>query len=254
MEYRVAQLNYTVVWLDDARRVRDNAPPVSVKLAGFDCHLHGAELVARPEDDYGDEYAARAALEPVLQGWEANSEVMNDLPFRFEFSGSRLELAAPQSVGTQAFAEVALAIAAALDATAHILHGEFPKPDPTIAIEGPVTAQLRSRWRQMRQGREPLTSFAYWAFTKIRSEFDSGSAKAGSILNISGPVLRKLSELSTVPDPKLGRKAEAQGRKLTDRELAWLKAVLPALIRRVMERENGFVNAQQITMADLPTL
>jgi hypothetical protein len=72
---QVLQLQYRVRWLSDDVSVRNDAAPVTVQLAGFDCSLSGETLIAEPSSDCSSVDAARAALEPALHAWEASSEL-----------------------------------------------------------------------------------------------------------------------------------------------------------------------------------
>ena len=85
---QVLQLQYRVRWLSDDVSVRNDAAPVTVQLAGFNCSLSGETLIAAPSSDCSSVDAARAALEPALHAWEASSELDQGLRFSFKYAGS----------------------------------------------------------------------------------------------------------------------------------------------------------------------
>lgn len=91
-------LIYDVEPLDDSLRVSDSAPAVHVNLNGFECELNGQQLVALPEDDFADVDSARTVLEGALHAWEAKSEIIDGLPFRFRFANSRTEMLARRMI------------------------------------------------------------------------------------------------------------------------------------------------------------
>lgn len=148
-----------------------------------------------------------------------------------------------------------MAGATSLTAVAAVERSRFPPPDVRLTREGAVAVQLRARWRQMEQGKEPLTGAAYFIFTTVlHAPFAGGVEQAANALNIGQRVLRKLSELSSRSDPQYGRKVGRADNPLTNAELAWLRAVLPVLIHRVLEFEAGASGLTQIAMDQLPPL
>ena len=247
MPLRVAWLTYRVEYLNENHRVSPSGPPVKAALNGFDCELAADVLTAIPAEDFADVDSAHHVLKPALRGWEAHSELVDRLPFRFVPSGSQLESDDPPGSAT-AHAQTAFAEVATCIDRASVERDRFPAPNTAIIREGPATAQLRARWRQVLQGTEPVYSGAYWIYTKIRDVPG---------LNVAGTVLRKLSEVSSLSDdPASGRKVSRQGRPLSDTEDQWLRAAVGLLLRRVMEVEAGVTGLEEITMAhpSLPQL
>jgi hypothetical protein len=248
--HRVSSLSYAVIWLDANRRVGDDAPLVQVAVRGFDCQLLSGTLTAAPRDDYADVDSAKDALEPGLRAWEAYCEIVDGLPFRFRFSGSSIQ--AMDEHGPGAAKVVTQAdFAYAVEGMA-VVRDSYPPPSPLVSIEGPVTSQLRARWRALAEGRESLTACAYWLETKLETAFGPGRKASAKTLGIEFKVLDRLGELSSADDAAHGRKAGQVGRTLTDNELGWLRAVGPVLIRRVLEHEASVQNLPVITMSDLP--
>lgn len=254
MRSRVASLTYTVTWLDDRRRVSDDAPAIQVPIRGFDCRLVGGILTAVPGEEYADADLAKDVLEPGLRAWEAHSEIVEGLPLRFCFSGSSTETVHQHgNPGPNRVAAI-MQTAWAVDA-ASVVRDSFPGPNAAINVEGPVTSSLRSRWRSMEAGHEPLTSCAYWLLTRIVREFGPDHKEAARKLQIHPKVLNRVSELSSVSDPDHGRKVdkrEGYDRELTGGELGWLRAAGKLLIRRVLEHEAGAGSLPVLTMNDLP--
>jgi hypothetical protein len=251
---KVASLVYRVIWLDDRRRVSDDAPVIEVPIRGFACQLVGGTLTAVPGDEYADPDSARDALEPGLRAWEAHSEIVDGLPFRFRLSGSSTETVDGNGNPGSAQVTVGVDIACGVD-TMSVVRDSFPGPNTAISVEGPATASLRSRWRSMEAGSEPLASCSYWLLTRIDREFGPGRKEAARKLQIDLKVLSELGRLTSVSDPDHGRKVGADHAKdhvLTGSEVAWLQAAGKLLIRRVLEHEAGVANLPLLTMNDLP--
>lgn len=247
---------YTVTWLDDRRRVSDDAPAIEAPIRGFDCRLAGGTLTAVPGNEYADPDSARDALEPGLRAWEAHSEIVDGLPFRFCFSGSSTETGDEHGNPGPNRVTVGVDIAFGVEAESAV-RDSFPGPNVAISIEGPITASLRSRWRSMEAGQEPLTSFAYWLLTRIEREFGPSRKETAVKLQVNLKVLSEIGRLTSVSDPAHGRKVDADQSKdhvLTGSEVGWLQAAGKLLIRRVLEHEASVANLPLLTMNDLPAL
>lgn len=256
MRSRVASLTYNVSWLDERRRVSDDVPVVEVPIRGFDCRLAGRTLTAVPGDDYADPDSARDALEPGLRAWEAHSEIVDGLPFRFRLYGSSTETVDEHGNPGPTQMTAMVEIACGVDALS-VVRDSFPGPDAAIGTEGPITASLRSRWRSMEAGHEPLASFAYWLLTRIEREFGPSRKEAAGVLQVDVKVLSGLGRLTSVSDPDYGRKVgpdQANDHVLTGSEVGWLQAAARLLIRRVLEHEAGVAGLPLLVMSDLPTL
>lgn len=253
---RVASLTYMVSWLDDHSRVADEAPAIEASIRGFECRLVGGTLSAVPGDEYADLDSARDALEPGLRAWEAHSEIVDGLPFRFRFYGSNTETVDEHGNPGPNRVAVELEIACGVD-TMSAVRDRFPVPNIAITAEGPVTASLRSRWRSMEAGSEPLASCAYWLLTRIEREFGPSRKETARALQVDPKVLNEVGRLTSVSDPDHGRKVNADQAKdhaLTESEVEWLRATGKLLIRRVLEHEANVANLQRLTMDDLPAL
>jgi hypothetical protein len=253
---KVASLVYGVTWLDKNRRVSNDAPTVEVSVRGFDCRLIGGTLTAVPSDEYADPDSARDALEPGLRAWEAHGEIVDGLPFRFHFSGASTEMVDEHGNPGRNRVTVGVDIAWGVEAVS-VVRDTFPSPNAAISVEGPIAASLRSRWRSMEAGQEPLTSFAYWLLTRIEREFGPSRKETAATLRVDLKVLSEIGRLTSISDPDRGRKVSADQTKdhiLTGRELGWLHAAGRLIIRRVLEHEAGAANLPLLTMNDLPSL
>lgn len=146
------------------------------QINGFRLTAEARMLTAEPDDEYADVDAARSVLEPALRAWEARSELVDRVPISFDYSSSKMEYTQPED-GTVTGAVVAMLGGASLTAVGTVEHGMFPTPDARLTREGTLAVQLRARWRQMEQGKEPLTSAAYFIFTRVLCAPFAGSVK-----------------------------------------------------------------------------
>lgn len=245
---------YSVDYPNEHCRVAEHAEPVTVEINNFRLSVTARMLTAEPDVEYADVDAARSALEPALRAWEAKSELVDRLPIRFAYLSSEMEYTQPEN-GTAVRAAVDMVGGTSLNAVATVERANFPTPDMRLTRDSTLAVQLRARWRQMEQGKESLTSAAYFILTTVQhAPFAGGLEQAANALSVTQRVLRKLSELSSRSDPQHGRKVGRTDNPLTDTELAWLRAVLPVLIHRVLEYEAGASGLPQITMDQLPSL
>jgi hypothetical protein len=229
---------------------------IEVPIRGFDCRLAGGTLTAVPGDDYADPDSARDALEPGLRAWEARSEIVDGLPFRFRLYCSSTETVDEHGNPGPNRMTAMVEIACGVDALS-VVRDSFPAPDAAISLEGPVTASLRSRWRSMESGHEHLASFAYWLLTRIEREFGPSRKEAAGELQVDVKVLSELGRLTSVSDPDHGRKVgpdQAKDHVLSGSEVEWLQAATRLLIRRVLEHEAGVAAVPLLAMSDLPAL
>jgi len=246
----VAALYYGVTYLDTTQIVSANAPTETASVASFECTVTRERLTAKPVIDYPDEDSARAALEPTLHAWEATTELIDGYPVRFDFEQSQMEVVDPSEGNTVAMAGVAMVAVATLEATATLERGRFPMPKDEIKSVGEMTTLLRTRWRNVAQGRELVTGSAYFVLTTLEDKF-GGRNGVASTLCISRNILDKLGRLASTEDPQLGRKASGGPGPLISEDVIWIKAACHQLIKRVMLYEAGIQHLPQITMADV---
>jgi hypothetical protein len=196
---------------------------------------------------------AHSALQPALDAWSATSELIDMCPIDFQPSGQVYEQLGPvDPASANAYAGAAHDTLAVLDAAA-VARNMLPEPHAGIRHEGPVSAQLRRRWRNVAQGAESPVAVGYFVLTTLELSF-GGRKHAGQLLNISANVLDRLGRISSTYDPVHGRKANKRVGVITEEEVHWIKYACPLIIRRVLEYEAGADISPTITKADLPPL
>jgi hypothetical protein len=245
MTARVASLTYVLRTIDPRRRISENSPRWKGKIGNFSATLHHSRLVVKPTRSYRTVRGARGAIEPRLRAWEVYADLARLLPIRFLFAeatlldekGRRSKFVSEG--GYMELSESATALA-------------YPPPPPDWFVAGPLVADLMSRWSPVKDG-WPLLGEANWCLTRLEGEFGDRRAAAAA-LNVSFKVFSKLGELGSLNDPEHGRKARASARKLTDQEVAWVHAAVPALIARAGAEAAGTLSLPVLTMSDLPAL
>lgn len=185
------------------------AAPRDVDLAGFDCHLEGHRLVAKPRHHYSSVAEGRDQLDPRLRAWEAATEIDAGVQIEFRFTDAEVIDRAP-TPGEHVVAVTTGATARFSGGGVAVqLHGEYPPAPADSFIETPLVAQLREDLNEHRRGARLLAQ-SQLILTRIQTAH-GGRDGAAAALNISKPVLSKLGELNERGHPGEGRKVKASG-------------------------------------------
>jgi hypothetical protein len=251
-EYRVTALIYGFRTETEEDRF-DEAVPLNGTLGPFSFVLADRTLTATPLIEYRSREDAKEAIEPYLRDWEQLAFL--DEPghkIRFDYQRSQVEEINPMAGYKFAFAEDAIGFGSALAAAVITRSNRaYPAPPGTFRRTA-LTELLVRRLRRVRVGEAELPATAYFVLTSVYEAFGQRS-KAAKVLAIDQEVLRVIGDLSSRPDPEVGRKAKGKPATLTGQEKAWLLAALLMLIRRVGEHDGGGA-LTTITLADLPPL
>lgn len=128
----------------------------------------------------------------------------------------------------------------------------LPEPPSEPFKETDQVRLLRNRWRDAREGRSPLLAEAEFVLTSLRGRF--GRNNPDRELSLDRGILSKLGRLGEYQHPAHGRKVKSGRPELTDREYAWIAAVVPQLIYRLGQVEGGATALPPLRMDDLPPL
>jgi hypothetical protein len=256
-EYRVTALHYLFRSDIDGDRF-DRARSQVGTIGAFTYALDQGHLRAEPSREFLDTAEAKLAIEPFLRDWEQIAFLAEpEHRIRFECERAEVEEVNPAPGFTFAFAEEAVGVGSA-HAVASITrnNGQYPTPDPQF-VRTRVTDNLSERLRRARDRETELTSAAYYVLSTLEHEFGGPSELRGVVvttLAVDRAVLDTLGDLSSRADEDAGRKGKGQGparAPLTSSELAWIRAAMIRMIRRVGEHASGIPPAK-ITLADLP--
>jgi hypothetical protein len=243
---RVEILTYELVLFSD-RHDFAQAAPWDGDVGGFNCHLEGGTLQARPKTDFADVEHAKEALESHLRAWALWAELEHGIRMEFRFRSAH------GPYGRQVMADPATAVGEALDIREG--HSSYPQPSPKALAATPLVEDLLGWVRQLRERRQPMLVLVYLFLTRLEFDYkDRGEAAAG--LNVSKPILNTLGQLSEKNDPEERRKLKRRQpvERLTEAERQWLLAALPRLALHVAEVEAHGSSPAQLAMDDLPPL
>jgi hypothetical protein len=223
-------------------------------LGGFDCHLAGGQLEARPQAHYPNAQSARDALEPHLSAWALWSELKDQIRIKFKARAARVVDRNSGSVAVEQ--EVTDAVGIANDVTVKLGHSSYPPPSPRPLAASTLVEELLGWVRDLRERRHPMLFIAYLFLSRLEWEYD-GRDQAAKALNVSKRIFDRLGPLSEKNDPDERRKAKVKRpvERLTEAERQWVLAVLPRLTVHVAEIAAAS-SPPQLTMADpdLPPL
>lgn len=195
---------------------------------------------------------ARAAVEPILQAWEVDSDLRHIRgALRFKFSRADIIDRSPCPPGVvrgNAYITLPTLRVSGQLSVLPTTSVRYPEPPPDGFLVTPDAKSILARYRGFLDGRQPLETVAYFCYTVVAGADKKQSAKA---YQIDIPVLNKMSELSsTRGDPMTARKASAV-QPLSASEATWLEATVKKLIWQL-----GTPNAARslLKMSDLPPL
>lgn len=215
------------------------------------------KLIVEPSDHFSSEEEARAVIEPFLRSWEIEADLIGDIgTIRFRFDRVEVIDREPQPEGGSRTIELKAGVMAivGMAATLTVTRSAYPGP-PQVFRTSPEVQAAYQRWRNVRAGREPLQSMAYFLLTLIQSRA-GGRKEAAAAFGIDPDVLDTVGRLtSTTGDLETARKVSHGSplRELTGTERNWCEAAVKLMIRRMGEHGSGSP-VIQIRMRDLPAI
>ena len=211
------------------------------------------------KDHFATERDARDAVAGYIRAWELDATLVHGPnAFRLRFDRSDIEDKHPNpdakherggpiaGRGTPICAVGTLA-----EAQGTVFPPTYPKPPSTGLERSPDVERMLDRYVGYREGKEPLTSMAYFCLTILQGK--DGRAGAAARYGISKQILRRLSMLSSTKGGFGARKAEGVRQDLTQRERQFLEAAVKTMIHRAAEvAYDPDDRLTEITMHDLP--
>lgn len=253
----VSVLRYQVVIGESVRF--DSPPPLEQETEAYRLRLAPDVLTVEMKGHHPSIEMARRLVEPDLRAWEIDTGLrfgpgaMSFIYQSADVVDRNPESAAPdREINILATNRVFVVDAA----TARLVQHQYPAPPSGFVVSPDVETTWR-RYEGYLAGREPLASMAYMCLTVL--EVSAGSRKdAGKLYGVDMKVLNKLGDLtSNVGDQQTARKVPRGGslRPHTPAEIAWVKAVIERLIRRVGEYTFDPNSARAtLGMVDFPNL
>lgn len=146
-----------------------------------------------------------------------------------------------------------------MDAVLHLSHNTYPSRPERFCLS-PDVEKMYLRYKNYRQGREPLTTMANVCLTLLQASTGSKNKqreKAAEKYRIDKTVLSKLGELCDRGSQAEARKAPKKGSfvPLTEKEKQWIETVIKAIIRRAGEvAYDSKAKLNLLTMSDFPCI
>ncbi len=245
--------------------IYENPPVVKFATAEADFWLADGVLAVAMKRDYATVPEAEHAIGETLRAWEALADLQYaNGEFRFVLDSHDYAMRNPPPPGTiivGAGHMQAQGVRAELfGTTTPPCRRAYPEPPGTFVLT-PDAKTTHDRFIGHTEGREPITSMAYFCLTVLETVSETHSAvrhisgrrrKTAALYQIDFPVLSKLGELTGEHGGGEARKASAT-KPLTDAHRQWLAAVVKAFFVRVGEQASG-APLKLITMADLPQI
>jgi len=244
--------------------VFDNPPPVEHQTNDFDVRLAGGVVTVTMHEHHASEESARRDVDQYLRGWEITAGLQFGRPdMRFVFDRAEVIDRAPPKPGTATLHARAFGSVTAFGTlTVRASRRQYPEPPADFTLSPDVESMWR-RFEGYLRGREPLLSMAYFCRTVLTTSAKLGPGTASlkpmeaaaTVHQVDLGVLLMLNGLTNVGDESTARKKHSNNRPLRGEEVAWIEAVIRALIRRAGERAaNPSGPHRQLTMADFPPL
>lgn len=240
----------------------DNPSLLESVTESFRMRLIGGTVTFEMKAHYASEEAARLHVAPFLHGWEIDAALRyGPGALTFVFQSAQIEDRSSRSDESARVTRLtgAQPVFVATAPPPPRMLKDYPAPPANFLVSPDVETMWR-RYEGYLAGREPLAGMAYMCLTVLEASADGQGKreKAARQYNIDREVLDNLGELtSEVGDPKTARKVPGRGgfRPHTEAEVAWMEAVVKALIRRAGEWAfDPNAARQKLTMADFPDL
>ena len=228
------------------------AQPLAFENDQFVVSLKDGKARFELKEHYSTEQQAREAVEPFIRNWRFDAELRRDPDcFVLDFDKAEIIDRSPTPGVIKVNAAPARWHFSIPSPKVTVSPPTYP-PTPTgIDSSHPDVKTLHDRYRGYKDGKELLPSFAYYCFTELLRQAQGGVAKVARRYSISQPVLKKISQLSSIKGGVEARKAKGANDPFTKEEREFLEKALPRLILRVAEYHGGQHNIPKITMGDL---
>ena len=223
---------------------------------GFRIEVKNGTARLEMKGHYATVEDARRAVDPFLRNWEFEADLERGFgSFGLEFDRAEIIDRRPiknvveiSSVGR---AEWSIDIP---EAKITLYPRTYPTPPSTIDSDHPDVQTLYQRYKSFCQGKEPLTTFAYFCLTVMEHSIGLGRGlrrKASDKYGIDKRLLDEMGRLSSIEGGSEARKASGTGHPLTQDERQFLKRAVVRMIRRVAEYHAGTDDLPKITIQDI---
>lgn len=221
----------------------------------FDITISKNSLVAKPKKHFDSVEMVRKVIEPLLLSWEIDAGLRSarqEISFVFDKAEIVDRNPSPGNVINAVSSFISLS---SMEVNPTVSKGKYPEP-PTFFEASKHVEILWKRYKNYLEGKENLSSMAYFCYTHIVHKVFSSPKEAATQLNFDKDVLHKLSELTSTKGSESTARKTAKGQnyvELTQVERLWIDLVIRNLIQRVGEYGH-LHHSRKITMLDFPLL
>ncbi len=229
---------------------------VDVKTDTFEARLKNGELVFEMRAHFASESEARSVVDPFVHGWSILSGLRRGrAEIFFEFAGAEVIDRSPTSSGGSGNASIQLtSLEVHGTGTSHPIKKGYPSAAPGFRATREVEI-LWARHQAYIEGREPLTSVAYFCKEFAEAIAGGGEARASEKYKISRAVFSQLGSLSGIQGDYSTARKVVTGKEpepLSQQQLQWLEAAIRVIIWRVGDPPAD--DAEVITVDKIPYL
>ena len=233
--------------------------PLVVRDDAFDVRVEDRHVRFSMKDHFATERDARDTVDDYIRAWELDAAlVMGPSAFTLRFDRSEIEDRNP-TPGTICLQGRPLRATATLGkARVTVSPPAYPKPPSEGLKRSPDVESMFTRYLAYREGKEPLTTMAYFCLTVLEASTGrrrGRRAAAAKQYYISQPVLNHLGEFSSNRGGPGARKADSVHHDLTEQERQFLETAVKTIIRRAAQIAfDPDARLTQITRHDLPRI
>ena len=229
------------------------AQPMDHEETDFSVKVADQQVRFEFKKHYAAEDVARRAIEGCIRAWEFGAGLKNGPDyFKLKFDYAQIEDRKPTPGVVMVHARPARFEVTVGKATCVVSPGCYPPPQSVMLIT-PDVQTMYDRYMGYRQGREPLTTMAYFCLTILerstKKNQRSGRRRsrrawtprkvAAKKYGIKVEVLKKIGCLSSKKGGQQARKASGTNNNLTAQDRRFLEEAIKAIIRRAAEEAHA---------------
>ena len=235
------------------------AKSLCVRTEEFDLQLTDEKARFAMRGHHATEQEARASVDDYIRSWELASALeFGPNAFRLEFDWAEIEDRNP-TPGVVFVRPKPLRLSVAMGTPQIIVAPPvYPSPPSRSLARSPDVESMYLRYAGHHEGREPLTSMAYFCLTVLEGSTGKGKRRLKAVARkycIDQKVLTNLKRLASTKGGAGARKAEGLACELTPQEQHFLQMAVRAIIRRAAEvGHDPGAPLKSITLRDLPAI
>ena len=242
----------------DSSITYDQVSPLTKEVDGFTVKIGNEQVRLEPKKHYSSLIDALKCADDFVKNWELNA-ALHGQPGHFSLVFNHSEIIDLNP--TPGTVELSASIRAGrphVMAKLQTVASSYPEPPlrVTLDYDDDDVVRLFNRYRNYREGKELLSSMAYFCSTLLDERTATNSEDRGKIFKISSNVRRDIKRLSSRHGGAMGaRKWDAINNELDESEVRFLEEAVKLIIRRAAEVAlDDTKQLPDITLADLPKI